>query len=445
MILGACSGNEGRPEAAAGNDLTNADAATAPFPDAGLTARTTTPPRQPSEHDGGTTAFSSGSTCGNDFVDSPTEQCDGQSAECIDLGFDTGRARCSSNCLWELERCEGTENCTDGRDNDGDGLVDCLDTLDCGASCSDPCFQVPTLASLDSVLGSTTNHAHSEASSCAEGHSPSVVYRLTADATGKLDILLNSAVALSLGVTRNCGSPLTELSCNLAGRQTLDVEAGQELYLTVSGATPLDFGTYSLQTAFRQLACGDGIRDEEEACDDGNIKDGDGCDPDCNLERLDPEPFNNSWMGASWYQFSERTVAEIRPTNDVDYYRVVLTEQSSTLVVETLNLGDGACALNLMDTVIDIFDTPQNGDQLIVSDDNSGDGLCARATASGLSPGTYTLRVMGTAFASPGTFPYNLSVTAEPCGDGNWGPGEQCDDGNFSSGDGCSSSCRVEN
>ncbi len=36
--------------------------------------------------------------------------------------------------------------------------------------------------------------------------------------------------------------------------------------------------------------CGDGFKDLDEQCDDGNIMDGDGCSSDCQLQDLPPPP-----------------------------------------------------------------------------------------------------------------------------------------------------------
>ena len=45
----------------------------------------------------------------------------------------------------------------------------------------------------------------------------------------------------------------------------------------------------------KQPFCGDGIRDAAEACDDGNLDDGDGCDSECGL----PNAQNLSAEGSS--------------------------------------------------------------------------------------------------------------------------------------------------
>ena len=43
--------------------------------------------------------------------------------------------------------------------------------------------------------------------------------------------------------------------------------------------------TQNTQTHFQCLnACGDGLKSESEECDDGNLRDGDGCSSNCKVE-----------------------------------------------------------------------------------------------------------------------------------------------------------------
>jgi cysteine-rich repeat protein len=265
------------------------------------------------------------------------------------------------------------------------------------------------------------------------------VYQVNVTEDAKLDVLLSSARDLTLSLRTSCTTPGSELACGGQTRFTLDALAGETYFVVVDGATAVDSGEYLLEVQTRQQACGDGIRDVGEACDDGNINDGDGCDPDCAVELSESEP-NRLRFQADTFDFTP-WFAEISPAGDVDLYRVTLVATSSTLVVTTANLGDGACGFNLMDTVIDI-NAPDN--TLLVTDDDSGDGKCARAVATGLAAGTYYVRVRAAAGADPATFPYRLDVSVGVCGDGDVSLGEQCDDSNLDPGDGCDQNCRLE-
>jgi len=385
-------------------------------------------------------------SCGNGQLDT-LEECDPGLAtieSCVARGFDLGRLSCSADCTWSSVNCSGTENCYDGRDNDGDGLSDCADLADCAAQCADACAAPLVLPQNSSVTGTTLGHAASLAASCSET-APSgaeVVYQVNVSADAKLDVFLSSQEDLTLSLRTSCAEAQTELQCGRQTRFTLDALAGETYFIVVDGATPADSGEYLLDVQARQQACGDGARDVGEVCDDGNANNGDGCNSDCALESSESEQ-NGTRGAADTFNFTP-WFAEIGTAGDVDFYRIKLTATSSTLVVSTGNLGDGACGLNLMDTQVDIFDTNARNNVLLATDDDGGDGKCARAVVSGLGPGTYFARVRAAAGANPATFPYRLDVSVGICGDGEVSPGEQCDDANLNPGDGCDQNCTPE-
>src|SRR5690606_12862474 len=71
--------------------------------------------------------------CG-DGVAQGNEECDGtdvRGQKCESFGFDTGLLSCNADCTFDTSGCFdlGPENndeaCSDGVDNDGDGLTDC--------------------------------------------------------------------------------------------------------------------------------------------------------------------------------------------------------------------------------------------------------------------------------------------------------------------------------
>ncbi|MBU1244836.1 hypothetical protein KKD52_13900 [Myxococcota bacterium] len=81
--------------------------------------------------------------CGNDLRESG-EVCDGtdlNGRSCISLGYDTGQLACDPGCTaFITSGCTRLEVCTNGIDDDGDTLVDCLDP-----SCApDPSCQAGT-------------------------------------------------------------------------------------------------------------------------------------------------------------------------------------------------------------------------------------------------------------------------------------------------------------
>lgn len=383
--------------------------------------------------------------CGNGTID-PGEECDPglpASESCEARGFDSGLLGCSASCTFSTASCLGVENCYDGRDNDGDGLADCADS-DCSVVCGDACADPVVIAENTSVSGSTVGHPAVIATSCS-APAPSgseVAYQVTISEDSKLDVALTSDHDLNVSVRTSCESVGSELACGGQTRLTVDASAGQTYFIVVDGASAADAGPYLLQVRTRQEACGDAIRDADEECDDGNTRSTDGCGSDCRLELSESED-NGRRSRADSFNFTP-WFAQISPADDVDYFRVSLTAESSTLVAETLDLGDEACAQGTMDPRIDIVDASSGGGTVWASDDDGGQGTCARAIASGLAAGTYYIRVSAAAGASPATFPYRLEVSVGVCGDGDPTLGEGCDDGNLTAGDGCDSHCQVE-
>lgn len=382
--------------------------------------------------------------CGDHFLEAG-EECEEdlfRDETCQSFGFSDGELGCDDSCEITTDDCSGVEDCFDGQDNDGDGLSDCLDPIDCGSVCGDAC-EAPS-ESLGGVTanGTTAGRGNVFDSSCSDtdGGGTEVVYKVVAAVDGKIDVNLITSDKLNLSVMTVCGDPGSELACSPARRMSLEAFEGEEFYVTIEGDDAGEVGGYFLEVASRVPACGDGVRDSDEECDDFNTQDGDGCDENCFLEPDETEP-NGALDNASPIVLST-TTAEIRPANDEDVFVVETTAESSTIVANTFHLGDGACSYNLMDTHLAILG--ENGTDVLASDDNGGDGLCARAVASALPPGTYFIRVSATAGANPATFPYLLDVELGECGNADQSAGEECDDGNVESGDGCSSDCEVE-
>src|ERR1700722_4619563 len=69
------------------------------------------------------------SLCGNGMLD-PGEQCDGTdfgTATCTSRGLGPGTLVCNTFCHIVVSGCTPLEDCTNGVDDNGDGLVDCRD------------------------------------------------------------------------------------------------------------------------------------------------------------------------------------------------------------------------------------------------------------------------------------------------------------------------------
>jgi cysteine-rich repeat protein len=309
--------------------------------------------------------------------------------------------------------CLSDETCHDGRDNDGDALADC-DDEDCSEACSASCVEPPELELPAELSGDTRGHASELHASCTpegEPSGPEVVYQVTAGVAGKLQATLSTSKLLNVSLRPACGDDASELVCH-SRVAVIDAEAGQSFFVVVDGFQSGDAGGYELDVVSRAAdVCGDGYRDEGEACDDGDLDAGDGCNAACELEATEVEPNDTpAEADAATAPF----YAEIAPQGDVDVVAVSIEQDGAELTAATLNFGDGACALGLLDSYIEILGPDQ--ETVLADDDDGGDGLCARAVASGLTAGTYYVRVTASPLAEAGTetFPYRLGLSVGP-------------------------------
>lgn len=368
--------------------------------------------------------------CGNG-VREGTEACDGTDGleSCQSLGQGTGTTQCVG-CVIDTTNCSVPENCQDGDDNDSDGDIDCADA-DCAAACADPCAQVPLLVDPGTVVGTTAGHAATLTPGCFEGpradagvpdgggrmSGPEVAYRFVAENTGTLDVRLRSlgGADLTLSVRTSCGAGGVEVGCSertdesgRLERVLTSISKGQTVYVFVDGNRATAAGSFRLEAFTKTVECSDGFQDPGEQCDDANVAPNDGCSPTCVLEPDEVES-NELTTQASAYPGSPYFAA-IDPEGDIDVFSVVVASPGSFMSASTFDMGDGACALRLQDSFVEILNPA--GTTVIASDNDSGDGTCARAVAAGLAPGTYFVRVSGG--SSTPVFPYSLGIFVSP-------------------------------
>jgi cysteine-rich repeat protein len=357
--------------------------------------------------------------CGDGVV-GPHEFCDGaelNNANCAVFGYAGGVLRCNSSCAYDFSRCEGTELCFNGSDDDGDRAIDCADT-DCSSACSTSCASATLVLDPGHVNGSTRGHAAEVASSClppGASSGPEVVFRVKPSVTGVLEATVSSIGAdFSLSIRKDCADESSELVCRNLGAGAGAVETvrtavtrGQDVFLVVDGADPNQEGLFVLDLASRPVECGDGNLDPGEACDDRNRLPDDGCSASCELELDEVEP-NEATSSATPYT-SLPFIARISSASDIDVFSIAVSAPNSMLSVETLDLGDGACARMELDDRIEIL-APDG--HTLISNDDGGVGFCAKASVTGLAPGTYYVRVQASGVAS--AFPYNLDISRSP-------------------------------
>ena len=351
--------------------------------------------------------------CGDGAVGA-TEDCEADvdiGFGCSAVGFETGELACDADCSFDTTGCAGSERCHDARDNDGDGAVDCRDS-DCDTACASSCASPVLLEDGESVASSTEARANEIEASCADSPSgPEVVFQVMPEVTGKLDIVIASRQLLTVSTRQTCPDVASEAACGSFQEQGLlsaDVTAGQAVFVVVEGYDTGAVGNFTLAATSRPAnLCGDAFVDELEQCDDGALRDGDGCSASCQAETNENEP-NDQLEQASPY--IAPSYASIDPAEDVDYFSVSL-EEPADVMIDVLALGSGFCAQLAIDPQLELFDA---GGQLLDEDDDGGEGYCAKLVVPGLEPGQYVVAVRSSDAAASGvrdTFAYQLVVT----------------------------------
>jgi cysteine-rich repeat protein len=205
---------------------------------------------------------------------------------------------------------------------------------------------------------------------------------------------------------------------------------------------------YVVEITLQAPACGNGVTQGVEQCDDGNMVAGDGCAPDCKLEGnflSEMEP-NQPIGSANSLNGADGIFASIQPVGDQDFFSFDITVPGSFV---TLEVSDGfmGCPTGF-DSVLYLYGP--NG-MLLTSDDESGVDSCSlispanKVEATNLPVGKYTAMVEE--YLNNGaqaSYVLKIKVVAPGCGDTFVQAGEECDDGNTTSGDGCSATCKLE-
>ncbi len=216
--------------------------------------------------------------------------------------------------------------------------------------------------------------------------------------------------------------------------------------------------------------CGDGVVGPEEACDDANADDTDGCTAECAFgpdnnaaepDSLDMPTLLDLAGGRALIAF------EINPADDEDFFAFQL-DAPARMRIRTGTLAGGCAG----DTFLELW--AAGAEAPLVTDDDNGPGTCSDinalddAAVNPLAAGDYVIKVrpfsprlIGQQFlwveiiptlaegdacdaddrfsACPeATFCNDAGVcAAHVCGDLVVGPDEACDDGNEMNGDGC--------
>lgn len=373
---------------------------------------------------------------------------------------DSGLAapRCGNGVL------DDGEGCDDGNAASGDG---------CSAACkvegvgpAGACPGTPiTLAKpsaaqrVGTIGGDTTSSGSSfDSATCGGGNGKDAVYSITSDLPGRARVKLDATFDAYLALRTACADPKTETTCKtvpVGGGQTevfFPVAANQTTFVVVDGVAGQS-GTFKLDVDISATACGDGLAQYPEQCDDSNTAAGDGCSATCQLET--PLSAPGKCPGAT-YTFvgsaaGPRTVSFAGDTS-------LLASTASSL---GCSFGGGK------DQVYAITPTLSGSLKAVLHASYPKAQLHARREcftsttqmdcqeqplASVPLEMTFPVVAQSTYFifadSASGTTggPYTLDLTLSPptCGNGTLDAPEACDDGNLAAGDGCSATCTLE-
>jgi cysteine-rich repeat protein len=320
-----------------------------------------------------------------------------------------------------------TEQCDDGNLDDADA---------CTSACLlQVCLTTPTLDGVETEAGAEVNDttAAVEAAklhpSCAKlgDPAPARVYQLRATHGGRVEARLEplDGADLGLSVRSSCQEGSSENSCvDSAGpggveRLSVAVVAGQSLFLVVGGYDSAQAGAFKLRVRNAELVCGDGKRSSAEQCDPEQAGQPHKCTEGCVLEvpggNTEAEPNDTPSTGQAYAVGG--VLGAILPAKDADVYRIEIASDGAKLVAEVddrLDSGDayGACAAEQLDSFVELL--APDGETVLASDDDGGDGFCSKLEASGLAAGSYFLRVRASpTYARESVFSYRLVATVQ--------------------------------
>jgi cysteine-rich repeat protein len=249
--------------------------------------------------------------------------CDEESGSCLACTDDVGCERANSKAEGDSVCDNNTlSTCTD---TDGDGCLNKVTTAcgsnftcdadndKCGFSGAEQCdAPITAVLALDATSATFDTGAGTPASHYGNWSACPMLQNNTFTAAAPdllfaIDVPPKTVVDISLvGVTGFTGNNTTgawvELLTSCGGSGTTQAEASCKsiarapsyanetdnpvrIYVVVDAdGTAATTGTFQIKVDSHEFACGDGVRDGSEACDDGNVRSGDGCTTSCVAE-----------------------------------------------------------------------------------------------------------------------------------------------------------------
>ncbi len=181
-------------------------------------------------------------------------------------------------------------------------------------------------------------------------------------------------------------------------------------------------GSYLLTVA--KPICGNGIQEHNEACEDSNLDNGDGCSRDCRVElrsdNLSHSEFNDDWTTANILSLvdlntPQSVLGDIGGFCDQDLFGFNVPSDNVTVTV-TIGPSNGPagssdCSQNPADvspvTALRLIGSDGRSEQM--KQESNDPTFCPSLTMSGLAAGFYYVAISGD--ETKKTFTYKLTVT----------------------------------
>ncbi len=370
---------------------------------------------------------------------------------------------------------EGSEECDDGNTASGDGCTSTC-TLEPISASIDTCPGAPlplaaaaggTYTGIVTSSTATLNKDYKpKSTSCSSTDAKDAVFNVTSPINGLLEATVVGAFDTLLYARSTCGpdgAVTADLGCsgivdgNGPEKISIPVLANQPAYIIVDSEVFAAGGVFELDVVVKPGACGNGVLEGGEQCDDTNTADNDGCSATCQLEPAttrdtcaNAEAISLSAASGGTYTATvasgttnlahDQTFSGCSSAGPDAMFKVTAPIDG----VLTASVPSASFNLSLGARTSSTCPTSTTATLPIVCSNVSSDNGLEEITFSVTKGETYYLIVDGISSTQKGTFTMLVDVRPPGCGDGLMSGGESCDDGNTADGDGCSSTCTIQ-
>ncbi|MDX9720543.1 MAG: DUF4215 domain-containing protein [Myxococcota bacterium] len=372
------------------------------------------------------------------------------------------------------------EECDDNNANNADGCSDaCLvepgyvctgQPSECELSVEGELCGAPIVVTANGdypgSFGNYTNDYNLPGSSSCTGYSsagPDVAYQVELAAGDVIDASLATTADGVIYIVTDCD----DLSTCLVGEDNGGTES-------VSYTSPVDqtvfviADTYSSSTANYTLtinvripACGDGIVDDNEDCDDNNVLDSDGCSALCEIEAgfscfgspsvcitgslqscASPGVLSGSSLQVAGSNFGADFTDDLSLTGTGCNGRPAGAKEAIFQIDLLAGQSVTVSEHGSLDSVIHLLESSCDANTICAGSSDGAEAL--GLTYAATSDITIFAIVESYATTTSSAYDIRIAVITPSCGDGVIEGAETCDDGELLDGDGCSAACAVE-